>query len=254
MKHQQAVQDIQSKKENNSLEFHIAKDGIFYTLQGEGKNVGYPTIFIRLHGSNINYGREELRHTWDKSHSKYNSFRTVTEDNLLKLALDYVEDSAQANNIKNICFTGGEAMLQQKAIIAFIEHNLNYRYEIETNGLIYPDDELIKRISTRHIKININPIFSNDYILSKEKITKFSNLWNVEFKLECQDITQILNYIELFDAPIARDQLYILPKGDSEEEYKKNRNKLFNQCIEYGLALSPRMQLDINSEKQIYER
>lgn len=254
MKHQQVVQDTQSKKKDNSLKFHIAKDGIFYTLQGEGKNVGYPTLFIRLHGSNINYGREELRHTWDKSHPEYSSFTTVTENSLLNIALDYVKVSPQSESIKHLCFTGGEAMLQQKAIVAFIEHNLNYRYEIETNGLIYPDDELKKRVNTGHVKINVSPIFSKKYILTKGQITKLSNLWNVEFKLECQDVTEILKYIEHFDATIARNQFYILPKGDSEEEYKKNRNKLFNQCIEYGLILSPRMQLDINSRKQIYER
>lgn len=254
MKHQQVVQDIQSKKEDGSLKFHIAKNGIFYTLQGEGKNAGYPTLFIRLHGSNINYGREELGHTWDKSHSEYSSFTTVTKDNLLKIAMDYVKVSPKSDSIKHICFTGGEAMLQQDAIVAFIEHNLNYKYEIETNGLIYPDDEIKKRMSTGHVKLNINPILNKNYILTKEQITGLSNLWNVEFKLECQDITKILKYIELFDAPIARNQFYILPKGDSEEEYKKNLNRLFNQCIEYGLTLSPRMQLDINSGKQIYER
>jgi len=173
MKHQQAVQDTLSKEENNSMEFRIAKNGIFFTLQGEGQNSGYPTLFIRLHGSNINYGREELRHTWDKLHPDYDSFISIDKRDLLKIALKHIKVSTQSNTIRNICFTGGGAMLQQKSIISFVENNLNYKYEIETNGLIYPNDEL---------------------------------------------------------------------------------NKLFKQCIEYWLTLSPRMHLDINSKKQIHER
>lgn len=93
---------------------------IFYSLQGEGKDIGQPCIFIRTTGCNLRCSYCDTTYAYTKG-----------ED------MDIIEilNTIKKYNCKNVCITGGEP-LHQTQILSLIETLVDNDYEIslETNG------------------------------------------------------------------------------------------------------------------------
>ena len=93
---------------------------IFYSLQGEGKNTGLPTVFIRLTGCNLRCSFCDTKY----------AYYTGKE-----LEIPEIIEKTKKYNCKNICITGGEPLLQKNVTILIdklIEKN--YNVCLETNG------------------------------------------------------------------------------------------------------------------------
>jgi 7-carboxy-7-deazaguanine synthase len=93
---------------------------IFYSLQGEGTDIGFPTIFIRLTGCN-------LRCTYCDTKYAYYDGKEMSISKILTALSKW--------NCNRICITGGEPLLQ-KNIFSLISQlrKKNYEISIETNG------------------------------------------------------------------------------------------------------------------------
>jgi 7-carboxy-7-deazaguanine synthase len=93
---------------------------IFYSLQGEGKLVGLPTIFIRTTGCN-------LRCAYCDTSYAYHQGTEMSNDEIIQ--------SLKKWNCKRICITGGEPMIQEN-LFSFLKNlsKNNYEISIETNG------------------------------------------------------------------------------------------------------------------------
>ena len=55
--------------ENNSKEKQLRYSEAFYSVQGEGKFVGVPSVFLRTFGCNfrcMNFGTDEKRDRWEQ--------------------------------------------------------------------------------------------------------------------------------------------------------------------------------------------
>jgi len=92
---------------------------IFYSIQGEGKFSGYPCIFIRLHGCNLDcYFCDEDLHK-----GAYESF-TYAE----------ILQKIKEHPSRHVVITGGEPSLND--INEFIDalHEKGYSVAVETNG------------------------------------------------------------------------------------------------------------------------
>ncbi|MDR2586374.1 MAG: 7-carboxy-7-deazaguanine synthase QueE [Prevotellaceae bacterium] len=94
---------------------------IFYSIQGEGANVGMPAIFVRFSGCNQTCAFCDTDH---QPFFEYSEQR-IRED---------VENLQKENNCKNIIWTGGEPTLQLEDNMLFYFVNKGYRNYIETNG------------------------------------------------------------------------------------------------------------------------
>lgn len=98
---------------------------IFYTIQGEGKNWGMPSVFVR-------FGECNLRCNFCDT-----DFLTGLVDMTTNAVVDFI--LAESNGCRNIVFTGGEPLLQQQALIELIEaldKIDQWYYAVETNGTI----------------------------------------------------------------------------------------------------------------------
>lgn len=98
---------------------------IFYSIQGEGLNIGMPQIFVRLFGCN-------LRCVWcDSKYAMEGEYEELTPRQVL--------DRIEKWPCKNICITGGEPLVQQRELYQLLKLLFRYNYYVQlfTNGTIW---------------------------------------------------------------------------------------------------------------------
>ena len=109
---------------------------IFLSLQGEGIDIGLPTIFIRLTGCNLNC-------TWcDTDYAKTDGYVFTSSEIMSELHRNY-------HFCKRVCITGGEPLDQIDGVHDLLERLIAEQYDIviETNGSISlePLSDLLKK-------------------------------------------------------------------------------------------------------------
>lgn len=101
---------------------------IFETVEGEGNQAGFHTIFIRLFGCN-------LRCSWCDTPYSYAPAKPE-----MKLSIKEIVNQVSTYKAKNICLTGGEPLLFGKKSVALINELLKIDgiqdLHVETNGAI----------------------------------------------------------------------------------------------------------------------
>ncbi|PSB92430.1 7-carboxy-7-deazaguanine synthase [Candidatus Pandoraea novymonadis] len=113
---------------------------IFYTLQGEGANVGRPSVFCRFAGCNLWNGLEEDRAEafcqfcdtdFVGTHGE-NGGKFRTPSDLVTQIVARWPEADQFNRF--VVCTGGEPLLQLDAPLIDALHMENFKIAIETNG------------------------------------------------------------------------------------------------------------------------
>lgn len=99
---------------------------IFFSLNGEGLEMGKPTIFVRLSGCNLDC-------SWcDTKYADHNA----TEKNIDEI----LEEIEKCNSdINSVLITGGEPLMQDIKPLVDALHRKQYDISIETNGSVYKD-------------------------------------------------------------------------------------------------------------------
>jgi len=166
---------------------------IFYSIQGEGKWMGLPNIFIRTTGCNLRCCFCDTTYAYDEGEEM--SVETIVKD-------------IQKYPCKYVCITGGEPLIQDetdKLIDILLREN--YIICLETNGSIEIKNIVRKKAllisldikcpsSTMHEKMNFNNISlitSNDqlkfilqdridYEYAKKIIKKYKPLGTIFFQ------------------------------------------------------------------------
>jgi 7-carboxy-7-deazaguanine synthase len=139
---------------------------IFYSIQGEGKWVGLPNIFIRTSGCNLRCNYCDTKYAYDDG-------REISSNEILKEILKF--------NCKFVCITGGEPLLQED-IIELIKSLSKKEYSIiiETNGSIeikpiISFDKLVISLDIKCPSSNMekNMVLKNIDLLRKDDQIKF---------------------------------------------------------------------------------
>lgn len=115
---------------------------IYRSVQGEGPNVGTPTLFVRFGGCNLRCPGWacDTQHAIDVKYRK--SWMPMDVDELGK---DIMEMSAPTDNV---CFTGGEPFLQSNSALKELVVPLSVSRKLEcfTNGTLGYPTWAMKRI------------------------------------------------------------------------------------------------------------
>ncbi len=96
---------------------------IFFSLQGEGLEIGLPTVFVRLFAC-------DLRCSW------CDTMYAVEGRDFIDLSVEEVISEVQEHGCKRICITGGEPLIQIKEVEELATWLLDHDYTIvlETSG------------------------------------------------------------------------------------------------------------------------
>ena len=95
---------------------------IFYSLQGEAKEVGIPTVFVRLTGCPLRCNYCDTAYAFKGNNP---------------LSIQHILDEVAQYNAQYVCVTGGEPMAQSnclKLLDSLINHG--YNVSMETSGSI----------------------------------------------------------------------------------------------------------------------
>jgi len=191
---------------------------IFYSIQGEGRDIGKPSVFIRTTGCNLNCDFCDTKDALKNG-------KKLTKEQILKEIKRY--------DCNYIVFTGGEPLLQKSwfNIFYFLLSNLNkrktdkYVFSIETNGTIYD-----QRVIGGFKKIVVSPKL--DYINNKYLKTLKKWGFHSDFKYVIRNTEDIINSkaISMICRP---NNSILIPEGNTRIKQLKFLEKIIEDTKKY---------------------
>jgi len=230
----------------------ISDDKLFYTLEGEGKYVGMPSVFLRLSMCNLTckgFASPDSPHGCDSfvSWSVKNKM-TFKEIDQYMLDNGFIERLKAGAILK---LTGGEPFLQEKKLLKFISYfelknGFIPKIDFETNGTLVPSDEWLDLGAT----FTVSPKLSSNgdpekkrYNLDALKWHKNSNRSSFKFVVQSEDdIDEIVEkYInKLF---LDNKDIWFMPCCGSREEHTEKATQVAEWAKQWNVNFSPRLHL-----------
>jgi organic radical activating enzyme len=246
------------------IALHNGTPEIFYTIQGEGKNIGKPSIFIRLSLCNLYCFWCDTDYTWNwentpfkhQNDSKIGYRKFKKAENMLKMSKEEVWENIRQYPCENIVITGGEPLVQQKDLLALLQtlktHNPNYHIEFETNGTIIPQPNLDVLTDQYNVSVKLaNSLVSKKERIEGEAIRFFaqSPKSNFKFVLDTpQDLEEVEKIVK--DFAIDAKKVYLMPQGTNPETLHQKQQWLIEICKKKGFNYTDRLHILVYGNKR----
>jgi 7-carboxy-7-deazaguanine synthase len=210
---------------------------IFFGLQGEGKTVGQPRLFIRFNECNLSCKFCDTKYTWGSGD--------------INISLQQGSSLITQNFYPKWVITGGEPLLKQVVIEELIKIYNPSWVEIETNGTIEPSPYLSYKVDLWNISPK-NPTsliveVTNDLPMLKCKalkdtivkfVVKDNNDWNFVYEIK--------NEYNLTD-----DKIWIMPETSKDaKETEELRLKIYEETAQKRYNFSPRLHVVMYGPKR----
>ena len=220
---------------------------IFYSIQGEGPNIGVPSVFLRLALCNLRCVWCDSKYTWDWENFDYN--REVSE-----IPTEEVIEKIMSYHCDHLVITGGEPMLQQKELEVLLPplKRQGLGIEVETNGTIVPSRILLGLID----QWNVSPKLENsgNSRSSREKSEAyecFSRLSNAFFKFVVEtedDLGEITALVRKYE--IMPSRVILMPEAVTSETLREKSAWLAEICKDNGFRFTSRLHLILYGNKR----
>jgi len=214
---------------------------IFATVQGEGTSLGVPSVFVRLAGCNLICTWCDTAYTWDWS--RFDK-KKETEELGVAAVVERVRELAK-DGVRNVVFTGGEPLLQQKELAEAAEllRVAGFRVEVETNGTIVPDHATAASVD----QWNVSPKLASSGNALEKRSAPSAIAWfvarpNAFFKMVIVSKDD-LDEIEKLNLP--RERILVMPEGTDPTTLAERSRWLAEICTEKGYRLGARMHVHI---------
>jgi 7-carboxy-7-deazaguanine synthase len=208
----------------------LSDDLVFYTIEGEGEYVGYPSVFMRLSMCNLRcpgFASEDSPHGCD-SFVSWSIKNKMTFTDIFKLYEDknYIEHLRNGAILK---LTGGEPLIQQKQLLKFIyafqeRYDFLPRIDFETNATLMPDEEWLELCATFTTSPKLTTNGDPEEKTYKPEVLKWHVVNGSGFKFvisRSEDIDEIwrkyVNDQEGINVPL--DRIWFMPCCGSRQEH-----------------------------------
>lgn len=237
---------------------------VFHSIQGEGKSIGVPSVFVRTSLCNLHCIWCDTDYTWNwqgtrfphardgqPGYDKFDKKKWISECSIAELAA-----SILAFSCRNVILTGGEPMLQQPGLCDLMRylrlHAGDYRFEVETNGTLFPTPEFDAAID----QYNVSPKLanSNNPVILREKAAAlrfFASSEKANFKFvvsEMGDLEEVMSLIGRYE--IHPERVWLMPEGTTAQALSKRRKWLVEVCKSHGFRYSDRLHIQIWGSKK----
>lgn len=233
----------------------------FSSLQGEGRSMGVPAIFLRLTGCNLMCGgmgtdQDGKLHegaTWRcDTIEVWQQGRLYDFEELVNAMNEKMEFITKLEEGAHLIITGGEPLLQRARIEKLLEY-LDKEYilrpvvEIETNGTIIPSDELIDKVDYW----NVSPKLGNSGMtaartVNVKAIELFNFLPGSIFKYVINDAGDIQHIKDLVNNNIIkRKKVWLMPAASDKETLSLKSPYVAKLAMDNGFNFCTRLQVEI---------
>lgn len=222
----------------------------FTSIQGEGKFIGVPSVFIRTSGCN-------LRCVW--CDTPYASWNPEGDH----LSLEELHQIVRDSGVNHVVLTGGEPMLfDLLADFANELFALGHHVTIETAGTIYrsipgaffsispklansaPPVDTPNGWHDRHESTRLQPDVFAQLITNHDYQFKF--VVCPENEQEIAEIQSVLCEVEAISGKqIPAKNIYLMPEGRDAKILAKRMKALVPLCVKTGYRIAPRLQIDL---------
>lgn len=214
---------------------------VFATVQGEGASLGVPSVFVRLGGCNLQCSFCDTAYTWDWSRfDKKKETVDLSVDEVAGLAVDVAKEG-----VRNVVFTGGEPLLQQKdlAVLAARMKERGFRIEVETNGTIVPEPALADVVDQWNVSPKLESSGNRlDARWVPSAIAWFADRPNAFFKVV---IVSKDDVAEVERLAFPRERLILMPEGTEPATLAERSRWLAEICTQKGYRLGARLHVHI---------
>lgn len=213
---------------------------IFASVQGEGVSAGVPSAFVRLSLCNLRCSWCDTKYTWDWE--RYDSKREI-----VTLGSDEIARRVQETGMRNVVITGGEPLLQQRALgpLAVALKGHGRRIEVETNGTMEPT-ALLSDLTDQW---NVSPKLANSGNAPAERDVAPALRWfaarpHAYFKFvvtEPGDIDEVRQLSGRYGIPAER--VLLMPEGRDAATLHRRSVWLVERCQEQGYRFTTRLHV-----------
>jgi organic radical activating enzyme len=238
------------------------------TIQGEGKLVGNPSVFVRFGNCNMSCSGFKVQYETPSGLKRFSCDSFYASDSAFKEQWDRYETSKplieKVNQLLpsyklDIVITGGEPLLYwrdvefQKFLHYYIK--MGYKITIETNGSI---DINLDKVWHKEILFSMSVKLSNsaESLNKRVNIKTLTNIINLNsqsylkfvvgkdfLQSASKEIDDILNQIP-------KCEVYLMPMGDSAKAIDDNSLSIINLCLEKGFKYSDRLHIRVWNNKR----
>lgn len=221
---------------------------IFYSIQGEGRLLGMPSVFVRTSGCN-------LRCVW--CDTPYTSWRPEGKEWSLRQILAAVK----RHPASHVVITGGEPLLAREIeeLTAWLRKK-EYHITIETAGTIFstvvcdlisispklsnsvPRKREGGRFSHMHDNRRLNLPVIQQFIDQYDYQLKFV----VEKKKDFAELQGILKRLHRVEP----GRVVIMAQGRTKKELRERAPWIVEMCKTRGFRYTPRLQIDLYSNRR----
>lgn len=235
---------------------------IFYSIQGEGKNMGVPCIFVRLSLCNLYCRWCDTAYTWNWTSTDYlhdqdtqnQAYKFEKKEAIISQTIDQILGLLGKYDCKHIVITGGEPLVQHKALTPFLEtlKEKGYFIEVETNGTLIPNNRCAALVDQFNVSIKLanSAVDLHDRIVP-ESISFFANDSRSNFKFVIDhesDIQETKQLAERFS--ISKQVIYLMPQAMQRDRLHKKRKWLIDQCKKWGVRYSDRLHVEVYGDQR----
>ena len=238
------------------------------TIQGEGKRIGNPSVFIRFGKCNMScdgFGVEYetpsglKKCSCDSFHAVDMAFKDQWQS-----CDDYIQIVNEVEKILpskscDIVITGGEPLLYwkdeefQKLLKYYIDEN--YHVTIETNGSL--DIELLhdwqkKILFSMSVKLSNSgePVKKRVNTKALTHIIEFVDEAYLKFVIDNDFLPKAKEEIDNILKDIPSTEVYLMPLGDTAEDIDKNSEAVIQMAVENGFKYSDRLHIRVWNNKR----
>ena len=209
---------------------------LFYSLQGEGRLAGVPSVFIRLAGCPLRCRWCDTKYAWDPK-----AGREMSCDQILKSITDYPTRYA--------VLTGGEPLVCEGVCeLTKTIRKHGFHLTIETAGIHYIDGLQADLISISPKLSNSEPQKGSDSDIERLNIDMLQKwIETAEYQLkfvvdapdDLDEIAELLTELENVDPY----RIYLMPQAVETDQYLEKARWLVEFCKQTGFSFSPRLQV-----------
>jgi 7-carboxy-7-deazaguanine synthase len=219
---------------------------IFYSVQGEGRLVGVPSVFIRTSGCNLRCAWCDTRYaSWSPEGTE------MSEEKIL--------ESVLAHPALHVVVTGGEPMVA-KGLPALLGHfrRQGKHITIETAGTVPPDGLACDLASISPKLANSTPsvAMAGRAWVARHERRRLQPLvlrqWieNYDFQLkfvisEAEDLEAAEALLESIGLEIPADRVLLMPEGTDSATLQARGRWLVDICKRTGYRFCPRVHVDL---------